>query len=316
MKLAIPLYSQRDPRWASVLLGYNTSSEYTLGMYGCLLTCYAMYLKALGKDETPKTVNDKLKANNGFVSGGLLVWSAIPKTFGLTEYYVSPKYTGPVTTFGVNRLKELLDDKHPLICEIDFNPATEANEQHFVLVTGYEGDTVYINDPWTGTAISLDVYGGAKRAIVHFRAYDRRIEGSVVPDVQKELDTCRVDRDNHWNFILEIAQLLNVAGQKDVIREEIKKMLNLETALREKEKQLEELKAKLDKYEVEIQMLQVDHETMVKELSEKEKTVQDQGLKINELSRALQDLKEVSEMVNMTWQQHLGRAIKLLFIGR
>jgi len=69
----LPIFGQRDSRWESKLLGYNTSPTYTLGLYGCLVTSFAMYLKAIGKDETPDTVNEKLKANNGFVNGGNLI---------------------------------------------------------------------------------------------------------------------------------------------------------------------------------------------------------------------------------------------------
>lgn len=190
MKLKTSIFGQRDSRWSNVILGYNKEgSAYTIGMYGCLIACLGMYI-----DKNPNEVNQILKDNGGFTAGsGLFIWSKCT-ALGLNQTYVSPEYTGPVTPQGITKIRELLDQGLPLLCEIDFNPATTKEEMHFVLLTGYDGDRIFAADPWTGKVIDLDVYGGATRAIIQFRAYDKKLdkEGS------NELDVCLADRLKFW----------------------------------------------------------------------------------------------------------------------
>ena len=125
-----------------------------------------------------------LKANSGFVSGGLFVWSKCT-ALGLNQTYSSPTYDGPVTSQGLTKIKDLLSQGYPILCEIDFNPSTVSKEQHYVLLCGFEGDKIYAMDPWTAQIIDLDVYGGPQRAIIQFRAYDKKLEkenaGGEVP---------------------------------------------------------------------------------------------------------------------------------------
>jgi hypothetical protein len=215
MRLKITALSQRDSRWASLLLGYNTNSAYSIGMYGCLITC----LSAI-TDRTPNVTNQILKDNSGYVSGGNFVWGKCT-ALGLTQTYVSPVYTGLVTDAGVAKAKELLKGQYPLLCEIDFNPATMGEEMHFVEVIGYDDNTenFYIMDPWTGEIVSIDRYGGFRRAVIQFRAYDKKlaIEGAVVTPVCDP--NWRIERDTNWNLHLadqeEIKKLKVQIANKD-----------------------------------------------------------------------------------------------------
>ena len=170
--LKVPsLFSQRDPRWAGFILGYNPSnSKYTLGLYGCLLTCFGMYL---GKQ--PNEINDILKANDGFQANtGNFIWSKAA-VLGLRQTHLSERWEGPVSDAGINELKSYLDNAFPVIAEIDFNPNTEGEEMHFVLILGYSGDKFQAADPWTGQVINLDVYGGIKRTLIQYRVYDKQL---------------------------------------------------------------------------------------------------------------------------------------------
>jgi hypothetical protein len=171
-KLKTIKQSQRDSRWSSVLLGYNTNPVYNIGNYGCLITSFANYL---GK--TPVEINDILKANQGFVNGGEFVWSK-STVLGLNEVYCSPRYDDAVSTQGLAKMKQLIDEGRPLIAEIDFNPTTIQEEMHFVLIHGYDEtkeETFFAVDPWTGTEIDLSVYGGVRRTLYRFRAYDKTL---------------------------------------------------------------------------------------------------------------------------------------------
>ncbi|HSV86278.1 MAG TPA: hypothetical protein VLH85_06865, partial [Levilinea sp.] len=61
--------SQQDPRWKDKYLG--SSTDITIGQYGCLLTSMTMLANGLGYNETPASFNDKMLAGGGF-SGGLI----------------------------------------------------------------------------------------------------------------------------------------------------------------------------------------------------------------------------------------------------
>lgn len=189
--------SQRDPRWASLKLG--TSSTDTIGNYGCLITCFAMYV---GK--TPIEINDLLKANGGYQDNDLFIWSKCT-LLGLNETYVSPRYAStPVTSTILNKLKGFLDQNYPLICEIDFNPSTTTEEMHYVLLTRHEGDTIYAADPWTGVEINLDVYGGPARAIIQFRCYDKQLLPDPPIDPLKQL----IDLKDPWG-VMEVQAIIS-----------------------------------------------------------------------------------------------------------
>jgi len=170
-KLITPLIqSQRDNRWASVILGNNNQTQFNIGNYGCLITSLANYL---GK--TPVDINNvKALFTQG---GGDFIWSQT-SLIGLNNVYTSPRYEDEVTTQGINKMKSLIDEGRPLICEIDFNPTTTKEDQHYVLIHGYDEnlpDTFIGIDPWTGTVIDLSVYGGVKRTLYCFRAYDKTL---------------------------------------------------------------------------------------------------------------------------------------------
>lgn len=299
----IVIQGQRDPRWASKTLGYNTGAPYTLGNYGCLLTCFSMYLTAIGKDETPDTVNDKCKANNGFVQGGNLVWSVPEKIWGIKCIYQSPYYDGPLTSQGKAKMKSLLDERRPLICHVDFDPNDPDDDMHWVLVTSYLGDMFYINDPWTGKNVPIDVYGGSvERAVIEFRAYDPIVpESSVAPDQSLELDKCRLARDSHWNDLNEIKSALAITGEyaKDVVMRRIDMLIGLEHDAGKKEEKISELTIQIQLMERKIADQQLALESAQSQLEQTvatnldvQKKVQVLTSKNNELSTSLQKLKD------------------------
>ena len=80
-------YGQRDTQWSDNILGFNPKgSKYTIGNYGCLITCLTNYVNSTGhNNETPRTMNEKLKSVNGFVHGsGLLIWNKLLNLFDLS----------------------------------------------------------------------------------------------------------------------------------------------------------------------------------------------------------------------------------------
>ena len=70
-------YSQTDPAWKAKLLGFDKTS--TLGNFGCLLTSVSMLASAYGVNETPDSLNEKMKKVAGFSAGtAFMIPGAIP----------------------------------------------------------------------------------------------------------------------------------------------------------------------------------------------------------------------------------------------
>ncbi len=311
MKLKVTTFSQRDDRWASTLLGYNTSPVFSIGNYGCLITCFGMYL-----DKTPDNINQILKDNGGFENGGNFIWSKC-NALGLNQVYVSPRYDGPVSPQGLTKMKELLENNFPLACEIDFNPSTPSNEMHFVLVIGFEGDEFFIADPWTGEILSLDVYGGAERAVLQFRAYDKRLpldeNGDTIPVLKTDFERL-VTKSTITD---EIAKLLNKEISQTVLLEEIKKLITYEDKLVEKDKQLEQANQKilaLDKQLSELgkqhQIIAEEKETLENKVKELSILSEDQGISIKTMTGEIEKLKETVTETSLDGWQLIKRGIK------
>jgi len=78
--LALPdrtVFSQKDPRWASEMLG-RTEGD-TLGKDGCLVTATSMALGNLGFDTNPSDLNARLTQADSFTPRGWLIWDGIRK---------------------------------------------------------------------------------------------------------------------------------------------------------------------------------------------------------------------------------------------
>lgn len=256
MKLNLALVqSQRDPQWNSTLLGYNTRT-YTIGSDGCLITTLGNYV---GKN--PLEVNDLLKANKGFTDGsGILIW-AKAVVLGIQQVYQSPFYDGPVTSQGLSKMRSLLDEGRPLVTHIDFNPATNNDDMHWLLVYGYDAnDVFYAIDPWTGSRITLDVYGGASRCVIEWRAYDKivakedtvesvRVEKSKFLDLErckKIYNAIRAKIDIEDNEALVLAKIDMLNGYEDVIREKDQLLKIKQNKITELEGKLTELSKKYE----------------------------------------------------------------------
>jgi hypothetical protein len=305
MKLKIPLvFSQRDPQWASDFLGFNTKLPYTIGLYGCLITSFGMYV---GKK--PNEVNDLLKENNGFeAGGGNFIWSKCT-VLGLKETYLSPYYGNPVSAQGITKMKESLDQGIPLITHIDFDPSDPDDDQHWLLVIGYdEPEVFYAADPWTGTIITLDVYGGARRCIYQWRCYDK-----VLPK-DEGLDY-RAMYEKIMAGIEKLCATLGIGVNMDTLQAEAEKLIKLEDIITEKERLLEEAQGKIKTLQEKLDSLSGDQEKLVednKELKTKiedaDTKIKDQGVKITTLS---DELKELSKQMTV----NAASGWKLIILG-
>jgi hypothetical protein len=179
MKLWIDtIYNQRDPKWASKLLGFNKEPKYTIGDYGCLITTISTYLTAIKLKETPETLDAKLKAlgaDVGYVKGtGLYIWSSLAKIHpDVTMFYESPRWDGvdtPQDAF--DSMRDLIENGYFVIIEVDFDPTLNGEQSHFVGGCGVdEKGEILIADPWTGTLVPLSTYGDPVKSVYSFKTY-------------------------------------------------------------------------------------------------------------------------------------------------
>jgi len=140
MALVLKPLSQRDPRWASLLLG---NSSLTIGGYGCTLTALAMVAGL-----TPDEVNRRLLAVNGF-KGALVIWTKIQEAIPWL------KFTWRGTTYDNDAVKKAIDKNGFCLVEVDFDGRIiSPNDHHWVV---YKGEQRMI-DPWTSTEKDTSYY--------------------------------------------------------------------------------------------------------------------------------------------------------------
>lgn len=132
---------QNDDRWKNKKLG---NSNETIGGWGCLLTSVTMMLNGIGYDETPETVNDKMKAKGGF-QGAFFIPSVLPYAFPNIVY----KDMEPCEDFPapVSRIDAAVAQGKPVIVQVDWNKKAGI-QTHFVLIKEKKGDDYVIYDPY------------------------------------------------------------------------------------------------------------------------------------------------------------------------
>jgi hypothetical protein len=139
-------FSQRDPRWKATPLGFGNPSI-TIGSDGCTLNCLTMVANGFGFNETPASLNDKLKAlgpGRGF-SGALMVFSGLPAALpGITlqNYVLCRTQAAPL-----DAINATLDAGQPVIVEVDYSPSPGL-QNHWVLLYDRQGDDYLMHDPW------------------------------------------------------------------------------------------------------------------------------------------------------------------------
>ena len=132
--------------WSNIKIG-NTNS--TLGQIGCLVTSISILIEKSGCNSTinpfnPGTFLEALNANNAFDSNGNLQYA------GVTRAVPNFKYVGNVNLRGKSRTEKLalitqyFNQGYYLTIEV--KGATPGN-QHWVAITGINGNNVVIVDP-------------------------------------------------------------------------------------------------------------------------------------------------------------------------
>lgn len=132
---------QNDEKWKNTKLG--NSSE-TIGGWGCLLTSVTMMLNGIGYNETPETVNQKMKSAGGF-QGAFFIPSVLPYVWPNCAYRdMQPCENSPVP---ISQIDSALAAGKPVILQVDWNKQVGI-QTHFVLVKEKKGNDYVLYDPY------------------------------------------------------------------------------------------------------------------------------------------------------------------------
>lgn len=156
--------AQKDPRWAAYDFGAEpdpSSSQETLGRYGCFLTGFAIILRKIyGREVTPPLLDKLLvAAGTGYVNDNFMAWETAVPLF--------PAFDGQLKDAlgrSARELQRLLEDGWEIILR-------RADGGHFVYLERVEDDTLHIIDTWDGKrkAHAASAYRGVRAA--HVRAH-------------------------------------------------------------------------------------------------------------------------------------------------
>jgi hypothetical protein len=195
---------QNDENWKNTKLG--NSSE-TIGGWGCLLTSATMMLNGIGYNETPETVNEKMKKAGGF-QGAFFIPSVLPFVWPNCAYRdMQPCESAPAP---ISQIDAAVAQGKPVILQVDWNKQAGI-QTHFVLVKEKKGDDYILYDPYkySGDGPGKEVlltsrykYNGATlakeiSAVLWFDSY------SAVPAEPPKMTKVPVPADNFVIFAVE-----------------------------------------------------------------------------------------------------------------
>jgi hypothetical protein len=143
MSFQLTYLSQQDPKWKQDILGFGDPED-TIGYLGCALTSVAMLLSGHGYSETPKTLNQKLKNAQGFVSAAIR-WNAVSQVY--PNITVKANISCTTSPAPLELIDAAIAAGQPAIVQVDSSPANGI-QTHWVVVYQKRGDDYLMLDPW------------------------------------------------------------------------------------------------------------------------------------------------------------------------
>lgn len=187
MILPITPLSQRDTRWASQRLG--TVNGITIGSHGCVITSMSMMANYYNHPILPNQLNDFLTSNRLYYDGDLFVNGSITKLFSDIKF--DKVVFCDTTPAPVGEIKKYLDAGKPVVVAL-----INQGIRHYILVVGYEGERIFVNDPWQGDQVAInDRWGDPVRKILQINFFS----GPSVAFVPTPAEPVRIDAggDDH-----------------------------------------------------------------------------------------------------------------------
>ncbi|MBC7877411.1 MAG: SH3 domain-containing protein [Anaerolineales bacterium] len=143
MTFQLVYYSQQDPKWKQDILGFGDPGD-TIGYVGCALTSVAILISGHGYVETPKTLNQKLKNVNGFVSAGIR-WDTVSQIY--PQVNIKSNIACGSTDAPLGQIDASIAAGQPVIVMVDNSPLNGL-QTHWVVLYGKEGNDYLMLDPW------------------------------------------------------------------------------------------------------------------------------------------------------------------------
>ena len=179
---------QNDPKWKNVKLG-NQNQE-TIGSWGCLLTSLTMVANGYGFNETPETINEKMKSAGGF-QGALVVPAVLPSICpGLVYKGYQPCEDSPAP---IAQIDAAIADGKPVIVQVDWSPKAGL-QTHWIVLYDKTGNDYYMKDPYRYSGDSpdkkmkmLDRYTHSGRDTSKAITGVVWVEGSTPPDPKPKI---------------------------------------------------------------------------------------------------------------------------------
>lgn len=134
-------FSQQNTEWENDLMG----GDGTIGDYGCLVTCMAMACTKFGFDETPRTLNRKLKQVSGYVGNYVVVQQITWAVPGMRQvaFWQCPDDPAPIWDIDYH-----IGSGHVVIVEIDYSKTEPGVQNHWVILEEKIGEDYKVVDPW------------------------------------------------------------------------------------------------------------------------------------------------------------------------
>jgi uncharacterized protein YgiM (DUF1202 family) len=184
MSFQLVYLSQQDPKWKSDILGFGDQGD-TIGYVGCALTSVAMLLSGHGYAETPKTLNQKLKNVQGFVSAAIR-WGAVSQVYPSVTVRSNISCTSGDAP--LNLIDAAIASGQPAIVQVDHSNAPGI-QTHWVVLYGKKDNDYLMLDPWpyqtdvTREDLLMKRYAQGnplKRAISHVILYEAYGSGGPI----------------------------------------------------------------------------------------------------------------------------------------
>ncbi len=171
-------YSQNDNQWKNIKLG---TSNTTIGSHGCTITALAGLLTSIDYEENPKTVNQKLTDNRGFLRGNLLIWSAINRIWPRAKFvWRGWSYTDDDNV----KIKDAIQKYGACLVAVDGSSiGGGAKDGHWVTYIGNK----QLIDPWDGLKKPSSTYKATGYSIIELLKNESEVEEDIHQDLQKTI---------------------------------------------------------------------------------------------------------------------------------
>lgn len=166
----IPLFAQNDINWKNEKLGFSTSS---IGLYGCLVTSYAILASYYGKNINPLQMNQLFKDNDCFVNGSYIKSNNVLSIVFPDIRFDSVTYLDGVTVTDkhINEIIRNIDDGYPVIVKIK----TPGGTDHYMVACDYDNGLIVV-DPADGKRRRMsEKYGEDKNILLRYIIYKGNI---------------------------------------------------------------------------------------------------------------------------------------------